>query len=140
MARSFRESRFRRSNTEFSEDINPSAYIVNLADCMLVLACGFMVAMIVFWNIDIANVEELKQESLEEIDPQTLPEEMQSGGTYYVEAGTVYMDPTTGTLYMVSNADSVASAASDAQAGNATGEEASDQNVNDTGETTSGTP
>ena len=52
MVRAFRQSRF-RSRGEVGEDVNPSAYIVNLADCMLVLACGFMVALISYWNIDV---------------------------------------------------------------------------------------
>lgn len=100
MSRSLRQSRFRRSG-DLSEDVNPSAYIVNLADCMLVLACGFMVAMISFWNIDLVNVEQLQADQLEQVNPETLPEDMQSGGSYYVEAGTVYMDPNTGDLWMV---------------------------------------
>ena len=104
MPRSFRQSRFRRRG-DLSEDVNPSAYIVNLADCMLVLACGFMVAMIVHWNIDITNVEQLENESLEEVDPETILEEIQAGGSYYIEAGTVYQDPNTGQLWMVRRND-----------------------------------
>ena len=100
MARSFRQSRFNRRG-EMSEDVNPSAYLVNLADCMLVLACGFMVAMMVYWNVDISNVENLEKESLEEVDPENILENIQSGGSYYIEAGTVYVDPNTGELWMV---------------------------------------
>ena len=83
------------------EDVNPSAYIVNLADCMLVLACGFMVAMIVYWNIDVSKVTELSDTEFKEVNPETLPESLASGGAYYIEAGKVYMDPNTGQLYMV---------------------------------------
>ena len=100
MNRSLRQSRFRRRE-DLAEDVNPSAYIVNLADCMLVLACGFMVAMMVYWNIDVGNIEELKKESLEEVDPESIIENIQSGGSYYIEAGTVYQDPNTGELWMV---------------------------------------
>ena len=99
MARNFRESSFRR-RAELAEDVNPAAYIVNLADCMLVLACGFMVAMMVLWNIP-ANVEELAGESLEEVNPESILENIQGGGSFYIEAGTVYQDPNTGQLWMV---------------------------------------
>lgn len=104
MARNLRQSRFRRRD-DMAEDVNPSAYIVNLADCMLVLACGFMVAMMVFWNIDITNVEQLQNDSLEQVNPETILENIQSGGSYYVEAGTVYQDPNTGDLWMVRKED-----------------------------------
>jgi|GEM_PF-185225 len=100
MARSFRQSRF-RGRGDLAEDVNPSAYIVNLADCMLVLACGFMVAMIVHWNINLPTIEELEKEDLEAVDPETLPENLQGEGSYYVEAGKVYLDPNTGQLYMM---------------------------------------
>lgn len=101
MARSFRASRF-RGNREIGEDVNPSAYIVNLADCMLVLACGFLVALISFWQIDLMpSVEKFEEENLEQIDPELLPEDIIEGGSYYVEAGTAYRDPNTGVLYIV---------------------------------------
>ena len=100
MPRSLRQSTFRRKE-DMGEDINPSAYIVNLADCMLVLACGFMVAMIVYWNIDISHVTELTNETMEQVDPQELIDNIQGEGSNYVEAGTVYQDPTTGQLWMV---------------------------------------
>ena len=120
MAYNFRQSRFRRRD-DIAEDVNPSAYIVNLADCMLVLACGFMVALMVFWNIDIANVEELKKESLEQVNPEEILDEIQGGGSYYVEAGTVYQDPNTGELWMVRKNDGGEAAGSDGSGGEAAG-------------------
>ena len=105
MRRNIRESRFGRRRT-VGEDVNPSAYIVNLADCMLVLACGFMVALITFWNIDVTpSALELENEQLEQIDPESLPDDVTSGGSYYVEAGKVYQDPNTGQLYMVQDGE-----------------------------------
>ena len=105
MARNLRQSRFRRER-DMAEDINPSAYIVNLADCMLVLACGFMVAMMVYWKIDLSNVQELQKESLEKVDPNNILESIEGGGSYYIETGTVYQDPNTGQLWMVRKNDS----------------------------------
>ena len=36
-----------------SEDVNPNAYITNLADCMLVLVLGLLVALITKYNVDL---------------------------------------------------------------------------------------
>ncbi|MCD7947635.1 MAG: DUF2149 domain-containing protein [Oscillospiraceae bacterium] len=36
-----------------NEDINPLDGVANLADVMLVLACGIMLALITYWNVDI---------------------------------------------------------------------------------------
>ena len=102
MARSFRESRF-RSRKEVGEDVNPSAYIVNLADCMLVLACGFMVALMAFWNIDLSSVEDVEASDLEEVQPEDAESEIQNGGSSYVQAGTAYRDPKTGKVYIVTD-------------------------------------
>lgn len=101
MPRPIRQSRFNSSH-EVGEDVNPNAYIVNLADCMLVLACGFMVAMISFWNIDVGapTVDELDSAQMQEVDPETMPTNVTSAGSGYVEAGTVYQDPATGVMYL----------------------------------------
>ncbi|MDO4502927.1 MAG: hypothetical protein Q4D06_07060 [Coriobacteriia bacterium] len=104
MARSFRESRF-RGRRDIGEDVNPSAYIVNLADCMLVLALGFMVALISYWNVKITPTTDLNDTNMQEVDPSTLPAEMIEGGSYFVEAGKVYQDPNTGELFMVEEVD-----------------------------------
>jgi hypothetical protein len=89
------------------EEVNPSAYIVNLADCMLVLACGFMVSMIAYWSIDINAVTELDAEEFEQVDPAVVPEDITSEGSSYIEAGIVYMDPSTGDLYMVKGEEGI---------------------------------
>lgn len=103
MARDFRSSRY-RGNAGVGEDVNPSAYIVNLADCMLVLACGFLVALISFYNIDVMPATELTEDELEQVEPEQMPDELLAGGgSYFVEAGKVYRDPSTGVLYMIEN-------------------------------------
>lgn len=116
MPHSFRAGRF-TSRKMVGEDVNPSAYIVNLADCMLVLAVGVIVALVSYWNIDIAPVEELQQEDLEEIDPETLPEELGSGGSFYQEAGIAYRDPSTGALYLLTEVPEDEGSESDAGEG-----------------------
>ena len=83
------------------EDVNPSAYIVNMVDCMLVLACGFLVMLMLHWNIATTTVDEVDESSMEEVDPEQMPEDVTSGGSGYIDAGRVYQDPNTGKLYLV---------------------------------------
>lgn len=114
---SFRQSKFRSGlASSLGEDVNPSSYIVNLADCMLVLACGFLVALMTYWNIDVRAMEELDSETLEEVDPAEMPEDIGEGGSYYIEAGTVYRDPATGVLYMVAPEEDMAGSEGEAAA------------------------
>lgn len=101
MHRDFRRSSFRRSGADMGEDVNPSAYIVNMVDCMLVLACGFLVMLMLHWNIATTTVDEVDESSMEEVDPEQMPEDVISGGSYYIDAGKVYQDPNTGKLYLV---------------------------------------
>lgn len=103
MARSLRGSRYRGADT-IGEDVNPSAYIVNLADCMLVLALGCLVALVGAFNIDL-NMTEIDRENLEQVDPTEIENDLTENGSYYVEAGTVYMDPRTGELFMIQPSD-----------------------------------
>jgi len=130
MAGQFRQRRFGGGRGSLGEDVNPSAYIVNLADCMLVLACGVIVALVAYFEVDLTGVRELKSEEMTPIDPETMPEDIGEGGTYYVEAGVVYMDPGTGQLYMVEDATAVEEATGDAGASGA-GAEASDEDEED---------
>ena len=122
MHRDFRASSFRRGGQDMGEDVNPSAYIVNMVDCMLVLACGFLVMLMLHWNIATTSVDELDESSMEEVDPQDMPEDVTAGGSYYIDAGKVYQDPNTGQLYLVQEngeGDGAASASGSASASGA---------------------
>lgn len=46
--------KLRREEAE-SEDVNPMEGVANLADVMLVLAVGMMLALVVAWNVDISG-------------------------------------------------------------------------------------
>lgn len=85
------------------EEEDPAAGLANLADCMLVLACGLMVALVLAWNIDIKNVTEVEitDQAKEITDIESMENEFQSGGSTYVDVGRVYQDPETGKLYVV---------------------------------------
>ncbi|MBQ3302804.1 MAG: hypothetical protein IJH04_11805 [Eggerthellaceae bacterium] len=141
MARDFRSSRF-RGRAGIGEDVNPSAYIVNLADCMLVLACGFLVALISLYNIDVMPATELDENNLEQVDPESMPEDLVGGGgTYYVEAGKVYRDPNTGVLYMIENPEALEgsqNSASSPQPSTASGSDAASPAANPAPSATNG--
>ncbi len=91
------------------ENINPLDGLANLADVMLVFACGLMLALITYWNVDVGGIKEgavtvdQGQEVTSDMgglsDEPTDPEE--SGGLE--EYGMVYRDPATGKLYMVTD-------------------------------------
>lgn len=78
------------------------ASVANIADIMLVFACGLMMALVTVWNIDFTPLSELQDKHLEAIDtPEDMPEDMSDAGNAYVEKGMVYQDPKTGKYYMV---------------------------------------
>ena len=84
------------------EDTDPMASFANIADIMLVFACGLMMALVTVWNIDFTPLSELEDKQLEAIDtPEDMPEDMADAGNAYVEKGMVYQDPKTGKYYMI---------------------------------------
>ena len=126
MARAFRESKF-RSHKEVGEDVNPAAYIVNLADCMLVLACGFMVALMAYWNINPGIVQDVDKDTLKDVtDSVDESSIVGTGNSSYVEAGKAYQDPKTGKVYIISEQNLQESgdeaSSSDADAGSSSGD------------------
>jgi hypothetical protein len=89
---------------ESGDHFDPRASIANLADAMLVLACGLMVSLIVYWNVDVSSGEQRvfeEGEVTEVADVERLVDQAASGGTAYTERGVVYEDPATGKLYML---------------------------------------
>ena len=94
--------------TRKDSDQNPMDGLANLADLMLVLACGLMLSLVMHWNVDLAGSGELvgmeQGAEMQELDGMT---EDATGDlkdqTGYEEMGTVYKDPQTGKLYMVTD-------------------------------------
>ena len=94
-----------RSLRSRSDDapVNPMDSISNLADAMLVLAVGIMLALIINWNVDISSAGQTADTPA---DPaisfvqDDLTESQSSAGT---EMGKVYYDKETGTYYIVEN-------------------------------------
>ncbi|MGN1349627.1 MAG: DUF2149 domain-containing protein [Anaerovoracaceae bacterium] len=89
----------------FDEDVNPMDSLTNLADVMLVFACGIMLALILNWNVDVGGLQEpVEVEQGNEVTDVTdlgQGEGILSENGKYEEMGVVYRDPETGTLYMV---------------------------------------
>lgn len=86
------------------DDFSPMEGVGNMADAMLVFACGILLALIISWNVEISErgeinrdaglkyeVEGIGDEATEAVDPAEGLEEM----------GTVYRDPDTGKYYVI---------------------------------------
>jgi len=112
MRLSDRKGRLRVQHRE--DDFSPMEGVGNMADAMLVFACGLIVALILSWNVDVTDqgiqkipdtkyeVDNIDDNVSEEVTDETELEEM----------GTVYRDPKTGKYYVVE--DETSSEAEDA--------------------------
>ena len=49
---------FRRPRGE--EEVDPLSSVANIADAMLVFACGILIALIVAWNVDVNKVVQVE--------------------------------------------------------------------------------
>lgn len=94
--------RLRRKRS--TDDFSPMEGLGNMADAMLVFACGILLALIMSWNIDVSEKGEIganpqtkyEVEGIEENNNTQL--ESQDG---LEEMGKVYRDPETGKYYVV---------------------------------------
>lgn len=104
----------RRRSSRVEED--PMAGTANLVDAMLVIAVGFLVFVIISWNMQaiVFNEDMTPQEkqqvmqtikSVSEVNQgqelNDTPDTSNSSGQGYTEMGKVYKDPKTGKLIMV---------------------------------------
>jgi hypothetical protein len=97
-----------RSNSVAEDDVDPMSGLANLADVMLVFACGLMLAVVAYWQVDITPdlTEVTESENMEEVqDDIEEAESALSSGSGYDRLGVVYQDPTTGKMYMISEGD-----------------------------------
>ena len=86
------------------EEADPRVGLVNLADVMLVFACGLMLALVTYWNLDISSMTEVIQadDVTEVSDIEDMADQILGGnGTNFTELGMVYEDPMTGKMYML---------------------------------------
>ena len=101
----FSKSRFGAVNGE-GEVVNPMDGLANLADVMLVLAVGFMLALVINWNIDVspktADADGRNGEEISELEGfASNGDTPLDSDVEYEEMGVVYRDPATGRMYMV---------------------------------------
>ncbi len=89
-----------------TEEANPLEGAINIVDAMLVFACGLMLALAIYWKVPLASLgETIELRQTREVSQ--LPEvrrdlvERQEGGKAYEKVGTVFKDPETGKLFMV---------------------------------------
>ena len=115
-----RKDRRRRNRFADDSDINPLNYAGNLADVMLVLAVGIMLALIIHWNVDVSTTggdgssengmtleaqgEQINKDDAVEFDESDIeekeqPEDMEGGGMN--KLGEVYYDAETGKYYVI---------------------------------------
>ncbi|MGQ9712287.1 MAG: DUF2149 domain-containing protein [Desulfotomaculales bacterium] len=89
-----------------AEEANPLEGAINIVDAMLVFACGLMLALMIYWKVPIIpQGERIELKQAREISH--LPEvrrdllEIPGEGKAYKKVGTVFKDPETGKLFMV---------------------------------------
>ncbi|WP_407394158.1 DUF2149 domain-containing protein [Methanobrevibacter sp.] len=106
----------KKCKKRFSEgEEDPLTGTTNLVDAMLVLAVGFLIFVVISWNMqsvvfsdtsqDVSqNIQDSHVNVTEVTEGQELnetPESSQSQGQGYMEMGKVYKDPSSGKLIMV---------------------------------------
>lgn len=84
------------------DDVDPMTSMSSVGDIMLVFACGLMVALVMAWNVDLAQFTQVDMdEELAQEDVTSMNEQLYGEGNSFVEMGTVYQDPVTGKYYLV---------------------------------------
>ncbi len=97
----------RRNSRWRQEEVNPLEGAINIVDAMLVFACGLMLALAINWNVDFGLGQSVTLEQGREMTD--IPEiredliETQGQGEVYERMGTVYKDPSTGKLFMLTD-------------------------------------
>lgn len=97
----------RRKSRWRHEEINPLEGAINIVDAMLVFACGLMLALAINWNVDFGQGKRVNLEQGREMTgvPEIREDliETQGEGELYERMGTVYKDPATGELFMLTD-------------------------------------
>lgn len=94
------KSSFRRSGR--SEEVDPMSSMGNIGDVMLVFACGLMVALVMAWNVDLAQFQQVEaDQELSQDQVSEITEQLYGEGNAFIEKGKVYQDPQTGQYYLV---------------------------------------
>ncbi len=98
-----------------AQEEDPMAGTSNLVDAMLVLAVGFLIFLVLSWNMqDVVFSDSTPEEKKQTMESMQKAAEIQQGkqlnstpqsqsgqGKGYVQMGTVYKDPSSGKMIMV---------------------------------------
>ena len=90
--------------TRKNDDFSPMEGVGNMADAMLVFACGILLALIISWNVDVSEKGEITKapetkyeiQGMENNNTETMEEDKN-----LQEMGKVYKDPDTGKYYVI---------------------------------------
>jgi hypothetical protein len=107
--------RRRRRMLGDSQGEDPMAGSANLVDAMLVLAVGFLIFLVMSWNMQNVVFADMSQEERQKTmeamkkvaeiqqgsELNDTPQSESGSGQGYAKKGTVYQDPQTGKLIMV---------------------------------------
>jgi Uncharacterized conserved protein len=85
------------------EEIDPMIYAVNMIDCMLVLAVGFLIFTIIFMNSSPQEVSKTVDLKLGKEVNVTSENSSSSSSDGLTQLGTVYKDPKTGKTILINN-------------------------------------
>ena len=97
------------SDDDYEEDADPRVGLVNLADVMLVFACGLMLALVSYWKLDLPTVTDVNTAAMQEVADSTQAEHIaQKSASSYEELGTAYKDPSTGKVYIMKQSNAKA--------------------------------
>lgn len=108
-----RKKNRRRKSSNQEED--PMAGTANLVDAMLVLAVGFLIFVVISWNMQSVVFSDMTQDQKQEVmnrmkdasevtqghELEDTPTNINSSGSGYHQMGTVYKDSKTNKLIMV---------------------------------------
>lgn len=107
--------RFDPESDEMKEDVNPMNHVSNMADAMLVLAVGIMLALVMAWKLDLSqlledpNAVQVELSDAEELSPDTSKLEITDNEEDtpledygLTEYGKVYVDEN-GDYYVIEN-------------------------------------
>jgi len=81
---------------------SPMEGVANLADIMLVFICGLLVAIIMYWNVNLNDVSMIvSQDQMIIIDDAEQVENQMKAISQYGGLGTAYADPETGEIFVI---------------------------------------
>ena len=90
------------TRTYVEEDVNPAGHIFNIADCMLVLMLGFLVALVTRYSIDLNEIP-IENNDITGIEIAMDADQDGEIDNTFEERGAVYYDTSTGKYYFVAD-------------------------------------